>query len=69
MVKFSGASRKYQIFKNFAKYWWVQTKQFTSLLEFIKLCTQNPLDKLFTIYPNYTLALMSKLSDMKEVQT
>ena len=35
---------------------------FTGLLEFIKLYKQNPLEKflIFTIYQNYTLALLSK---------
>ena len=35
IVKFLGASWKF-IFANFSKYWWIQTKQFTMLLEFIK---------------------------------
>ena len=35
--------------ENFSKYWWFQTKQFTRLLEFIKLYKQilNTLEKLF----------------------
>ena len=45
MVKFLGASQKF--FANFSKYWSFPTKQFTRLLEFIKLYKQNPLDIFF----------------------
>ena len=45
-------------FAIFSKYWWFQTKQFTRLLEFIKVYKQNPLDKfIFTMYQNFTLTL------------
>ena len=59
MVKFSGASRKCTFCAIFSKYRWFQTKWFTRLVEFIKLCKQNPLENffIFTIYQNYTLAL------------
>ena len=42
------------------EFWFPETKQFTRLLEHLHLYKQNPLEKFFgfTIYQNYTLALM-----------
>ena len=61
-----GASRKWKkkkkIISNFSKYPWFQTKQFTRLLEFIKLYKQNPLEIFFFFFTilvftqNYTVA-------------
>ena len=44
-------------FSIFSKFGWFKTKQFTGLLEFIKLYKQNPLEKffIFTIYQKYTI--------------
>ena len=43
MVKILGSIlTTFFVVANFSKYWWFQTKQFTRLLEFIKLCKQNP---------------------------
>ena len=47
IVKFSGAPRKCSLFAIFSKYCWFQTKFFTSLLEFMKLYEQNPLEIVF----------------------
>ena len=54
MVTFSGASWKKVYFSLFSKCWWFETKQFTGLVEFIKLYEQNPSEKpfIFTIYQN-----------------
>ena len=59
MVEFSGASRKCEFYAIFSENWWFQTKRFTGLLELIKIYKQNPPEKffIFTIYPNYALAL------------
>ena len=61
-----GGIPKMLVFAIFSKYWWFQTKQFTRLLEFIKLYKQNPLEKIFifTLYQNYTLALMLFTKDL-----
>ena len=50
IVKFSGASPKCLLFANFSKYLWFKTKQFTGLLEFVKLYKQNSLKKLFLLH-------------------
>ena len=68
LYKYSAASQKcfffffggggVQIFQTFC---WFQTKQFTRLLEFIKLYKQNTLDNfVFIIYQNCILALYNK---------
>ena len=56
MANFWGASQNlYFLHFSSSEYWWFQTKQFTVLLEFIKLYKQNPLLLTFfisTIYWN-----------------
>ena len=44
----------------FSEFGWFQTKQFTGLLELLQLYKETPLEKIFifTIYQNYTLALI-----------
>ena len=62
MVKFPGASQKIYFCAVFSKFWWFQTKWSTGLLELIKLYfKQNPLEEIliFTIYQNYTMALIA----------
>ena len=60
MVTISGASRKFLFYAVSSKFSWFQTKRFTGLLELIKLYKQNSLEEIliFTIYQNYTLALI-----------
>ena len=60
MVEFWGAFRECECCAVFSENWWFQTKRFTGLLELIQLYKQKPLEKIFifTIYQNYTLALI-----------
>ena len=65
MYIYSAASqKKKKLFggvQSFQKFCWFQTKQFTRLLEFIKLYKQNTLDNfVFIIYQNCILALYNK---------
>ena len=59
--EFSGASRKcIKFYAIFSENWWFQKKRLRGLLELIQIYKQNSLEKflIFTIYQNYTLALI-----------
>ena len=61
MLKLFGGIPKMFVYAVFSKYWWFQTKWFTGLLELLQLYyLTNPIEIIFifTIYWNYTLALI-----------
>ena len=53
-----GIPRNYFFSQNFSIYWWFQTKLFTRLLEFIKLCKQTPLEFFTFIFPLFSKTIL-----------